>query len=98
MFPALLTPYLDLVALVACGSTFLALAASLFIIRWRLPDSPLRNTSLLSAGTSFLAAVLAAVVFLVDIILVTVVWHRMTGMFHDDLSLSRGECHECYSL
>jgi len=73
---------------IACGFTFLALVASLFIVRQYHGAS--RLASLLTLGTGLIAALLTTVVFLIDVILVAIVRDHVNHSAHGDLNFNWG--------
>ncbi|CAL1704896.1 unnamed protein product [Somion occarium] len=74
---------------IACGFTFLALLTSLFIIR-RRGGNVSRLAYLVTLGTGLLAAVLTTIVFLIDVIFVAIVRHRVNNESDDSLNFDWG--------
>ncbi|KAI0647186.1 pali-domain-containing protein [Trametes meyenii] len=75
---------------IACALTFLALVASLFITSRRSPYTISRPAALTTLGVGLLAAVITTIIFLVDVIFVAVVRHRINDESHGVLQLSWG--------
>lgn len=75
---------------IACGITFLALVASFFIIRRRSDGEISRGASLITVIVGLLAALLATVVFVVDVVFVAVVRDRVKGESDGVLALNWG--------
>ncbi|KAI0673087.1 pali-domain-containing protein [Trametes maxima] len=75
---------------IACALTFLALVASLFITRRRSPHTISRPAALTTLGLGLLAAVVTTIIFLVDVIFVAVIRHRINDESHGVLQLSWG--------
>lgn len=73
----------------AAGLSFLALLTSLFMLR-RGQNGTARLPSLLTLIVGSLAAVLTTIVFLIDVILVAVVRHRIQKASDGDLTLNWG--------
>lgn len=74
---------------IACGLIFSALVPSLFIIRWRSNDIA-RIPSLTTLVSTIFAAIVTTVVFLIDVIFVATVRHRIDGEFPGILDLVWG--------
>ncbi|KAI0831452.1 actin cortical patch SUR7/pH-response regulator pali [Trametes gibbosa] len=75
---------------IACALTFLALLASLFITSRRSPYTVSRPAALTTLLVALLAAVIATVIFLLDVIFVAVVRHKINDKSHGILQLSWG--------
>jgi hypothetical protein len=75
--------------LTVAGLTFLTLLISLFILR-RGSNGTSRLPSLITLGVGILTAVLATIVFLIDVILVALVRHRVHNETNGDLVLNWG--------
>ncbi|KAI0665128.1 pali-domain-containing protein [Cubamyces menziesii] len=75
---------------IACALTFVALVTSLFITRRRSPQAISRSAAFATLGIALLAAVITTIIFLVDIIFVAVVRHKVDDESHDVLHLSWG--------
>ncbi|KAI0780791.1 pali-domain-containing protein [Trametes elegans] len=75
---------------IACALTFLALVTSLFITSRRSPYTVSRPAVLTTLGIALLAAVIATIIFLVDVIFVAVVRHKINDESHGVLQLSWG--------
>lgn len=73
----------------AAGLTFLAFLISLFILR-RGANGTSRFPSLITLGVGLLAAVLTTVVFLIDVIFVAVVRHKVKDASDGNLNLNWG--------
>lgn len=73
----------------AAGFSFLALLTSLFMLR-RGQNGTARLPSLLTLIVGSTAAVLTTIVFLIDVILVAVVRHRIQKASDGDLTLNWG--------
>jgi len=74
---------------IACALTFLALLASLFIFR-RSTGRVSRIASLLTVCTGLLAALFTTIVFLIDVIFVAIVRHRINNATDGELNLNWG--------
>ncbi|TFK42679.1 actin cortical patch SUR7/pH-response regulator pali [Crucibulum laeve] len=74
---------------IACGLTFLTFIISLFILR-RGSNGTSRLPSLLTLGVGLTAALLTTVVFLIDVIFVAVVRHRVRDASDGNLTLTWG--------
>jgi len=74
---------------IVAGLTFLTLLISLFILR-RGSNGTSRLPSLITLGVGILTAVLATIVFLIDVILVALVRHRVHNETNGDLVLNWG--------
>ncbi|KAH9857021.1 pali-domain-containing protein [Lenzites betulinus] len=75
---------------IACALAFLALVASLFITRRRSPHTVSRPAALTTLLVGLLAAVIATVIFLLDVIFVAVVRHKINDESHGVLGLGWG--------
>ena len=73
---------------IACGLTFLALVLSLFMLRRTAGTT--RGASLFTLLASLLAALLTTTAFLIDVILVAIVRHRVRKETDGDVSLTWG--------
>ncbi|THG94594.1 hypothetical protein EW026_g6910 [Hermanssonia centrifuga] len=80
-----LTAVLVLHPIGSCGFTFLALLASLFIIR-RHAVGVSRGAALLTLGLGLLSALLTTVIFLIDVILVAIVKTRIKNDTDGDVT------------
>ncbi|KAI9065141.1 pali-domain-containing protein [Trametes sanguinea] len=75
---------------IACALTFVALVTSLFITRRHSPDTVSRPAALATMGVALLAAVLTTLSFLLDVIFVAVVRHKVDNEADGVLHLSWG--------
>ncbi|KAI8998512.1 hypothetical protein BD414DRAFT_512131 [Trametes punicea] len=75
---------------IACALTFVALVTSLFITSRRSPYTVSRPAALTTLGVALLAAVVTTIIFLLDVIFVAVVRHRIDDESHGVLHLSWG--------
>ncbi|KAI0797689.1 actin cortical patch SUR7/pH-response regulator pali [Abortiporus biennis] len=74
---------------IACSLTFLALLSSLFILR-RHGAGVSRLASLFTLGIGLVAALLTTIVFLIDVIFVAIVRHRIKNATDGDLIFDWG--------
>ncbi|KAI0375035.1 pali-domain-containing protein [Pilatotrama ljubarskyi] len=74
---------------IACALTFLALVTSLFITS-RRSQYISRPAALTTLGIALLAAIITTIIFLIDVIFVAVVRHRINDESHGVLQLSWG--------
>ncbi|KZT68218.1 pali-domain-containing protein [Daedalea quercina L-15889] len=75
---------------IATGFAFLALVSSLFAIHRRTGNGLSRGASLITLITGSLAALLTTVVFLIDVIFVAVIRHRVRSESDGEFTLNWG--------
>lgn len=84
-------------SILAAGLTFLAFLISLFILH-RGSNGTARLPSFLTLGIGLLAALLTTVIFLIDVIFVAVVRHKVHNASDGDLNLNWGNAVSIKSL